>query len=52
MITKVEHKRKMWVKDFDAGFRDKTHLEVHLVTTYWFLFLPLYTSVKLLDSNM
>ena len=32
MIKRIEHKRKMYVKSFDAGFKDKSHLEVHLAT--------------------
>jgi hypothetical protein len=52
MIKRTEHKRKMYLKSFDAGFKDKSHLEVHLVTTYWLLFMPIYRSIKLLDSNM
>lgn len=47
MIRKTQHKRKMYVKGFDASFKDKRHLEVHLVTTYWFLgyYIPLPTSI-------
>ena len=52
MIKRTEHKRKMYVKSFNDGFEDKIYLEVHLVTTYWLLFIPIYRSIKLLDSNM
>jgi hypothetical protein len=51
MIRKIQHHRKMYVKSFDAGF-DKTHIEKHLVTTYWFLFIPIWKTIILLDSNM
>lgn len=49
MIRKVEHIRKMYVKTFDAGFGN-THIEKHLVTTYWFLFIPIYRKIILLDT--
>jgi len=52
MIKRTEHKRRMYVKSFDKAFEDKHHLEMHLVTTYWLLFIPIYRSIKLLDSNM
>ena len=52
MIKRTEHKRKMYVKSFDAGFKDEYHLELHLVTTYWLLFIPIYRNIKLLDSDM
>ncbi len=52
MIKKTEHKRKMYVKSFNTAFKGNLHLEIHLVTTYWFLFIPIYISIKLLDSNM
>jgi len=54
MIKRTEHKRKMYVKSFDKAkaFEDKHHSEMHLVTTYWLLFIPIYRSIKLLDSNM
>jgi hypothetical protein len=52
MIRRIEHKRKMYVKSFDSGFKDISHLETHLVTTYWLLFIPIYRSIKLLNSDM
>jgi len=51
MIRKTQHHRKMYVKSWDAGFKD-THIERHLVTTYWFLFIPIWRTIILLDSNM
>lgn len=50
MIRKTEHNRKMYVKTFDAGFKDKTHLEQHKVTTYYFLFIPIYMKIELTGS--
>lgn len=52
MIIKTQHHRKMYVKSFDAGFVEKTHIEKHLVTTYWFLFIPMYRVIILIDSNL
>lgn len=51
MIRKIQHHRKMYVKSYDAGF-SLTHIEKHLVTTYWFLFVSVYRTVVLLESNM
>lgn len=52
MFRKTEHKRKMYLKTFDAGFKNESHLELHLITTYWFLFIPIYRNVKLIISNI
>ena len=51
MIRKTQHHRKMYVKSWDGGF-DHTHIERHLVTTYWVLFIPIWRTIMLLDSNM
>ena len=51
MIRKIQHHRKMYVKSWDAGLKGN-HLERHLVTTYWFLFIPIWRNIVLLDSNM
>jgi len=51
MIRKVQHEQKMWVKSFDMGYTD-THIEKHLVTTYWILFIPIWQTKKLLTSNI
>jgi len=50
MIKRIEHKRKMYVKS--GIIKGNFHLEEHLVTTYWLLFIPIYSSKKLLDTNM
>ena len=46
MIRKIQHHQKMYVKTYDAGFKD-THVEMHLVTTYWFLFIPIFKTKTL-----
>ena len=51
MIRKTQHQRKMYVKSFDSGFKD-THIEKHLITTYWLLFIPIYRKMELLGSNL
>lgn len=52
LITKTQHEQNMYSKSFDAGFKNKTHLERHIVTTYWFLFIPIYRNKKLTSSNL
>ena len=51
MIRIIQHERKMHVKSFDAGFGG-THIEKHLVTTYWFLFIPIFRKITLINSNL
>ncbi len=51
MIRKTQHYRKMFIKSFDLGF-DKTHIETHLITTYWFLFIPILKTSIILSSNI
>jgi len=51
LFRKIQHIEKMYAKSWDAGFKD-THIETHTVTTYWFLFLPIIKTKKLLSSNL
>lgn len=50
MIRKTQHQRKMYSESFLN--REATHIEVHLITTYWLLFIPIFKSYKLLSANM
>jgi hypothetical protein len=52
IITKTEHIQRMYAKTFDAGFKEKTHIETHLITTYWFLFLPVFKTKQLQSHNL
>lgn len=55
MIRKTEHERKMFVKSWvksDRGTRIEQHIENHLVTTYWFLFIPVFRVIKIISSNI
>ena len=51
MIRKIEHQQNMYTLSFDAGYK-KTHIERHLVTTWYFLFIPIYRSKIYLSSNL
>jgi len=51
MIRKTQHHQKMYVKSFDSGYKE-THIENHLVTTYWFLFIPIFRTKILLTTNL
>jgi hypothetical protein len=50
MIRKIQHHQNMYVLSFDAG--NKTHIERHLVTTWYFLFIPIFISKIYLSSNL
>lgn len=48
MIRKIQHVQKMWAKDHSVkAYKDKIHLENHIVTTWYFLFIPIFKSKKL-----
>lgn len=45
MIRKTQHLQIMWVKDHSEYVsEDKIHLENHIVTTWYFLFIPIFKS--------
>lgn len=51
LLRKIEHHQQMWVKNTSEYVpNDETHLEHHIVTTYWFLFIPIYKSKKLINA--
>lgn len=52
MIRITQVQKKYWVKDFNSKYDKKLHLEVHVVTTYWLLFIPVFQRKKLISSNM
>ena len=52
MIKKIEHKKQMYVPNIDKYKRDKKHIEEHLVTTWYFLFIPIFQTKKLLTSTL
>jgi hypothetical protein len=51
MIRKIQHYQRMHVKSYNSGYK-QTHTELHLITTYYFLFIPIMVTKKLLSSNI
>lgn len=52
MIRKVEHKQIMLVGNHSVYVeKDEYHEEEHLVTIWYFLFIPIFKSKKLLSSK-
>jgi hypothetical protein len=53
MIRIHQVNRLEYVKDSKSGiFSDKKHIEKYLVTTVYFLFIPIWSFKKLLTSNL
>jgi hypothetical protein len=52
MIRITQQKRKFWKRDRPGTGDKKTHLEIHIVTTVWFLFIPIFERTKLYSDNM
>lgn len=53
LITKTQCKRKTYVKDYNTTkYDDSIHREIHIITTYWFLFIPIYRDFRLVGDNM
>jgi hypothetical protein len=53
IIQKIEHSKRMNCKSYSDGYLEgKMHMEVHHITTWWFLFIPIYRSMKLTDSTL
>lgn len=52
MIRRTQHKKRMDVMSFNDKYSKKKHIELHLITTYWFLFIPIYINKKFIDSNL
>jgi hypothetical protein len=50
MIRKIQHHSKEIVMSIRGG--GAKHMERHIVTTYWFLFIPIWQIKKLESSNM
>ena len=50
MIRKIQHQQRMSVKSFKNGMNK--HIENHMVTTWYFLFIPIYISKIYLSSNL
>jgi hypothetical protein len=51
VFKKTSHYQKSFHVTY---YRDKKnrHIETHLVTTYWFLFIPIYRIYKIESSNI
>lgn len=54
MIRRIQHKHKSIVKTWvnNDNHKDEYHFETHLVTTYYLLFIPIYSSKTLLQSTI
>lgn len=55
MIRKIQHMKIMRVKSgikMLPDLRKDTHIETHLVTTYWFLFIPIWISYNIAKTNL
>jgi len=54
MFRKTESQQFTHVKSFTNSVLDRkrTHIEKHLITTYYFLFIKLYRKEILLTSNL
>lgn len=57
MFRKTERRAKTFNKTWANRFKGRTtefdkdaHLEIHLITTYWFLFIPIYKKTALITS--
>jgi hypothetical protein len=51
MIKKTEHIKQVYIKTFDSKYNKKQHIEKHLVTSVYFLFILIYKHEKLISSN-
>lgn len=51
MIRKTQHYQKMYVKSWSGVYKDN-HTETHLVTTYWFLFIPVLKIKKVIHTTI
>jgi hypothetical protein len=53
MITKSQKHKQNRVYDWtNVKFKDDKHTEKYLITTWYFLFIPVFKSVKLIESNL
>jgi hypothetical protein len=52
LIRITQQRRKYWKRDFPDTVDKKLHLETHVVTTVWFLFLPIFKRQRLVSDNM
>jgi len=50
MIRRIERHKRIMV--YDKGLLKNGHFETHIVTTWYFLFMPIYTHSKLQSSNL
>lgn len=53
MIKITQHQQIMWVRDHSEYITggDTVHRERHLVTTVWFLFIPLFKLRKFISCS-
>jgi hypothetical protein len=52
MITKTEHRKRSYSITGPSKYDEKKHIEDHLITTYWFLFIPIYRYKELVSTNL
>ena len=51
MFKKTKHLKKIQVRSFIGGAFEKKHFEKHMVTTWLFFGMPIYTHYQFIDSE-
>jgi len=49
-MKKTEQHQRGYVKTFNNS--ERTHIETYLITTYWFLFIPVYKTKVVINSTI
>lgn len=52
MIRITQHKKRDIHKTSKRSFNKEFHSEVHIITTVWLLFIPVWKYKKLLKDNL
>ncbi len=52
IIKKFQQEIFIHVKDFRVTESDKLHIEKHLLSIYYIIGIPIYTTHKVLSSNL
>lgn len=52
MITVNQKIENRWRKNTPSKYDEKTHIDKCKVTTVWFLFIPIYRQIIVIQTNL
>lgn len=52
VISITQHKKRDLHKTSKRGFNKDFHVELHITTTVWFFFIPIWRYKRLLKDNL